>query len=305
MPVRNEEKFVARAIKSILAQTYSDFEFIIVDDASTDNTVHVMKEFSDSRINLIQLEQNVGLPAALNAGLNVASGRWIARMDGDDVSDSSRLQIQREYLQAHPEIDVLGTNMSIVDESQRTHRRTHLPLEHYEIVWQSLFINPVAHPTVMMRKSTVLDVSGYLEESVYAEDFDLWLRLFSVARFHNLPDFLYSYTKPKHFLQRDLKSKDRSIRATRLKFITRLIGSHAYSKLAHHLVLIPQTRSTRRRLSQHQVKQLVASLVSIYNAMIQAEYFHQEEIAKIRSLLAQNIMNASLLSLSLRLRKKI
>ena len=113
MPVYNVEKYIGEAIESILNQTFNDFEFIIIDDASTDNTVSVIEKFSDNRIKLIRNETNIKLAASLNKGLRIAQGKYIARMDGDDISLPHRFQKLYEFLENNPSVDICGSAMRV------------------------------------------------------------------------------------------------------------------------------------------------------------------------------------------------
>ena len=118
MPVYNREAFVSESVGSILDQTFEDFEFIIIDDGSTDRTVAIVQEHmqQDSRIRLVILPENVGIARATNRGINEAQGQYIALMDSDDVSIRTRLEHQVDYLDQHPDVDVLGTQMQVVDK---------------------------------------------------------------------------------------------------------------------------------------------------------------------------------------------
>ena len=198
MSVYNGERYLLEAIDSIRAQTFRDFEFIIVDDASDDGSAEIARRCmaQDGRIRLLALERNRGQAAALNHGLGMARGEFIARMDADDVCAPARFQKQVDYLRAHPEIGVLGCAMDVADERLRAHGRWDYPARHAQILFNLLFRGSgFAHPATMMRRQLLVDAGGYDENARFAQDVELWTRLASRARFANLPDTLLTYRR--------------------------------------------------------------------------------------------------------------
>jgi glycosyltransferase involved in cell wall biosynthesis len=191
MPVYNGERYLATAIESILNQTFADFEFIIVDDGSTDGTAAILADYQqrDERIQVYR-QENQGIVASLNRGLELAQGKYIARMDSDDVSLPERLAKQVDFLEAHPDIGVLGTWVKIMDSSGSTSDTWQFPAQHGVLGWCLCFTCPIMHPTVMMRRQIVEQAGGYSSDMVHAEDYDLWRRLSGVTRLSNLPDVL-------------------------------------------------------------------------------------------------------------------
>lgn len=190
MPVFNGEKYLAEAIDSILNQTFADFEFIIIDDGSMDRTWAILSSYTDPRLRLVRNDENIGVSKAANKGLALAQGKYIARMDADDVSLPERLARQVDYLETHPEIGVLGTGVQIMDGSGDTSDTWQFPTQHGMLRWSLCFTCPIMHPTVMMRRQAVQWVGGYASDMVLAEDYDLWRRLSDVTRLSNLPDVL-------------------------------------------------------------------------------------------------------------------
>jgi len=190
MPIYNCDLYIKEAIDSILNQTFMDFEFIIIDDASTDNTVFIVKRYNDSRIKLIEKEKNSGYTNSLNYGLSIARGEYIARMDGDDISLPERFIKQVHILDKNPNLVLCGTLFSIIG----TGKVISLPERHDEIKIALLKYCCFGHPTVMMRKSILDEFSliyDYNKEP--AEDYDLWTRLLSLGQLHNLQEVLLNY----------------------------------------------------------------------------------------------------------------
>src|SRR5205823_1122823 len=183
--------FLAPAIESILNQTFTDFEFIILDDGSSDSSVHIIQEFAenDDRIRFFPLEHR-GYVSLLRRGLNHCRGEFIARMDSDDVSEPERFAKQIAYLHEHPDTVALGTRVVLIDPyGSRVEKPSH-KLAHAEI--EAELLNGVGwaivHPTVMMRRDVLMKVGGYREDLMVSEDLDLFLRLAEVGKLENLPD---------------------------------------------------------------------------------------------------------------------
>ncbi len=191
MPVFNGEKYLNTAIESILNQSYSHFEFLILDDGSTDQSITIVKSYRDSRINHIISPQNCGIEKTLNKGLELAQGEYIARMDCDDISYPNRLERQLSYMEQHPDIGVLGASMQLLENRRKTGIRR-WPSTDEEIKIHLLFQNPLSHPVVMMRKESIAEFR-YPEECKYAEDYRFWTVLADHTNFANLPDTLLHY----------------------------------------------------------------------------------------------------------------
>ena len=193
MPAFNAVAYLTQAIDSILSQTYANFELIILNDGSTDQTDGVIKAFTDTRIRYFENQSNLGLVATLNLGLAAARGQYIARMDADDISFPVRFERQINYLESHPSIGVVGSAVQLIDESNRRLRLSRFPLDPDLVRWILIFTNPVAHPSVMMRKSIIQSVGGY--RHCRAEDIDLWERLIQVTQISNLSTVLLKLRK--------------------------------------------------------------------------------------------------------------
>lgn len=195
MGVYNEQKTIEYCIESILSQTYSNWEFIICDDCSTDGTFSILKKYveTDARFKILHNEKNSRLAASLNHCLSVAEGKYVARMDADDASLPERLAKQVEYLETHPDVDVVGCARIIFDENGEHGIRSGKEVPAKEDL---LTDSPFAHPTIMMKKSVYDALGGYTvsEQTMRAEDLDLWFRFFAAGYVgYNMPDVLYRY----------------------------------------------------------------------------------------------------------------
>ena len=192
MPVYNGEAFIREAIDSILLQTFKDFEFIILDDGSTDNTASIILSYADSRIKYIKNEKNIGIAKTLNIGLKHARAPLIARMDSDDIAYPDRIKIQLDHLHKHPEITVCGTAIEI---NEQPYKLVVPPIKHEEICAHLLFECCLYHPTTVFRKNIIMSKGGYRQAFSGAEDYDLWQRLsvFPDISFFNIPEALLYY----------------------------------------------------------------------------------------------------------------
>ena len=227
MPVYNGEKYVAQAIESILAQTFTDFELIIVDDGSRDRSPEIIRAYEkrDERIRFIQLEANEGQANVRNRATALAHGEFIASMDCDDVCLPERLQKQVDYLQRHPAIGVLGAGAQAVDEDLRRLYDFDLPQRHALIAFNLFVGSFFIHPTVMMRREVLESVGGYERDRRTAIDVELWTRLMWRTRFANHPETLLLYRRhgDQHHTTRDANMREQAWEA-RARLLGRLLG---------------------------------------------------------------------------------
>ncbi len=209
MGVYNCETTVASAIESIMAQTYTNWKFIICDDGSKDSTLNIVKTYAntDKRIVVIKNEKNMRLAYTLNHCLKYAEGKYVARMDADDISLPERLEKQVDFLEKHTEYDVVGSARIVFDEDgeKGIRKGPKIPTKEY-----MLLDSPFGHPTIMMKKNVYDDLNGYTfsKATMRAEDLDLWFRFFSKGyKGYNLSDALLKYHESKNDLRkRNLKA---------------------------------------------------------------------------------------------------
>ena len=184
MSVYNGEKYLVQAIDSILNQTYQNFEFIIIDDCSTDNSSHILQEYAqkDSRIKIIKKEVNQGLKGFiknLNLGISLAKGKYIARMDADDISLPERFQKQVDFLENNPEITLVGAQLNLINEQNKITGEAIAALQHRDIVKRITSQIQLFHPVIMFRKDQNIQ---YREKFLYCEDYDLYLNLITQGK---------------------------------------------------------------------------------------------------------------------------
>lgn len=191
MGVYDETTYLRSAIDSILEQEQEDFEFIIVDDGSHRPTRDILSGYSDERIKVLRNEKNEGLTRCLNKALKEARGKYIARMDSDDISYPMRLHKQAQFLEGHPEYAVVGAQCEILDSRGESHGVTDYFCSAEEVkrdVWRR---SPFAHGATMFVREKIEATGGYREVFRYAQDYDLWFRVLVQHEGTNVPDVLY------------------------------------------------------------------------------------------------------------------
>lgn len=255
MSVYNGNRYLPDAIEGILGQTFGDFEFLVVNDGSTDDTAQILALYDDPRITVLENERNMGLAASLNRGLGVARGQYIARQDADDVSHPERLGKQVAFLDAHPKIGVVATTTEWTDHKGNIARVWRQPTHNADIQEALLKYCCVIHGSTMYRQRAIHELSGYDEEMRTAQDYDLWLRLSETWDLACLPQVLYKYRWHRDMAsaRREREQKrnaemavERAIRR-RLRYASWILGGRSDD--------VPERlrRMARRRLAQRYV----------------------------------------------------
>lgn len=188
MAVRNGLPYLKTAVDSILSQTLADLEFIIIDDASKDGSSEILQAYSDRRIKLVRNAQQKGLSKSLNRGIQLAKGKYITRMDHDDISLPTRLEVQEAFLETHPAIDVLGTWATTIGAPPRQIWRT--PTNDMDIRCELIFNPSLIHSSIMFRRSSRLRYDSGIKR---AQDYDLWCRSAEKVVFANINEVLLQY----------------------------------------------------------------------------------------------------------------
>lgn len=191
MSVYNGMPYLKDSVRSILNQTYTNFEFIIVNDDSTDDSLSFLKNLQDSRISIITNKNNIGLAASLNLALKQASGDFIARMDADDISETERLEHQVNFLTKNKRVVLCGTWASKIDKNGKKIGSIHYPTSTGEIKKKIISFNPIIHPSLMARRLFFDKLKGYREEFDKAEDYEILARGINTFKYANLPKELF------------------------------------------------------------------------------------------------------------------
>lgn len=224
MSVYNCERYLKEAVDSILSQTFSDFEFIIINDGSTDGSGGILESYKDERIRLFN-NQNKGLTKSLNEAIEYSRGEYIARMDADDISLPKRFEKQVKLLDSDQDIVMCGSWAEFIDEKGQDITEYKTPISDREIKNRIIFHNPFIHPSVVIRKKIFDKVGLYDTNFRYAQDYELWTRIATKFNTVNIPEKLLRYrllregiTKSKNFKVRLLGIKIRWRALLRLIF---------------------------------------------------------------------------------------
>ena len=259
MPVYNGSAFLREAVDSILRQRYKDFELIIIDDGSVDETPEMLRAFSrrDPRVRVLRHARNMGLGCSLREGVEEARAEWVARMDADDIAHPDRLARQFAAVREDRTIDILGTQAVEIDYTGRPLRVRSVPLKHDAIRSLLPWVNPMIHPTVLFRRRAILEVGSYDCNLPNVEDYDLWYRCAAGGlRFANLPDILLGYRiSQSTFGKRGWQYRTREMRV-RCKG-NRLLGCSALQQVS---VLIPLALYFAGRLSSGKLSKAIMAL---------------------------------------------
>lgn len=228
LPVYNSELYIKETLDSVLEQTYSDFELIIIDDCSTDATVSIIKNFSDNRIKLHEKEKNSGYTNSLNFGFSIAQGEYIARIDGDDICMPERFAKQVHFLEKNPSIILCGTAIKFIGSSSGN---LFYPQTHEEIKISLFSFSPTfAHPTIMGKKA-IFEKHNYNKNYEPAEDYELWTRLVAQGKVANLNEILLEYrVHPNQVSVTKKNIQDKNSYKSRLKMLQSLQIDSKYSE---------------------------------------------------------------------------
>ena len=191
MSVFNGEEFLAESIESILTQTFRDFEFLIIDDGSTDDSVEIINSYYDDRIRLVRNTENIGLTRSLNKGIRLSKGELVVRMDADDISMPDRLEKLLHYMNSNPDVGVCGSWLETIGDHQEVWKCYEFD---NEIKAQLLFCNAIFHPTVIIKKSCLFENNVFYDEKLRtAQDYGLWVALSKNVFFANIQEVLLRY----------------------------------------------------------------------------------------------------------------
>ena len=225
MAVHNNQKTLQSAVKSILNQTYKDFKFIIINDASTDGSSTTLTKFAldDKRIKIITNKNQLGLTRSLNKGLKEVETPYIARMDADDISLPTRFEKQLQFFKDHSDIAFLGTAAYLIDDQEKQLGLKRHPSDHDHIRQSALHFCPFIHPTWMFKRSIIRQIGDYNQDFPFAQDYELALRIIFKFKTANLPQPLLKYrvNSPTAISLKNLKNQERLALKARLLALTR------------------------------------------------------------------------------------
>jgi len=272
LPVWNGQSFVADAIASVLLQSFKDFELLVLDDGSDDNSLEICQQFTDPRIRVISHPERQGIVKTLNRGIAISAGKYIARIDSDDLAVSSRFEKQIQFLEAHSDYGLVGSWMETFGERKTTWK---YPTGDTSIRLAMLFNSPFGHPSVMFRKDWERGAPGYYdEEFAYAEDFEYWVRISALWKCENLPEVLTLYrTHPSQSTKSDAQG--------RADCVQRILALQHQALGLKTLPLLPRTMFERRWWSDFEESANVRSQFSLALIRSQKRLVRRVRLRKI------------------------
>ncbi len=287
MAARNAAPYIREAVDSLLASTLPAFELIVVNDASEDATADALAAYTDPRIRVQHNEVALGVASALNDGIRLASGRYIARLDADDLAHPQRLEWQVALLETRSDIGVVGSNAEYIDGSGRRFRLppSKVPVRHEAISWHLLAHNCIIHPTVMLRRDVLERLGGY-PAVVGAEDYALWLGALEITSFHNIDRVLVRYRTHRHNVSR-LRHGPANVAPRLAARLTELLGRRVMPRTAHFILDPRVAMDLPAAEGEHET-----ALVVLHDLFRAAETSHRlmpQELARLRQELVRII----------------
>lgn len=288
MPVYNVEKYVAEAIESVLNQTFSDFELILLDDCSADESAEIIKTFDDPRIVYHRNEKNLGLANNLNVGLKMARGKYIARADSDDICLPTRFETQVKFLENNPDIDLCSCGLEKFGNEQGVWIRESDP-EQVKITM--LFYSPVLHATSVWRRESFEKHGLVYDQNAFpAEDYDLWSRAVVYCKLANIPDVLYMYRIHGVQVTKLDDRTDARDRQIRLKYIKTALPEIDEKEIIRFLE-ISKNYTDRRKEDLKNLKLIIKAFIK---ENINVKFFNPEKFSTRMRRYYQSIVYAYL-----------
>lgn len=278
MPVFNSEQFVAEAIESILNQTFKDFEFLILDDASTDKSFEIIKDFEkkDPRIKVYQNEKNIGVVESRNKLISLSKGKYIAWLDSDDIAIKNRFEKQINFVEAHPEIGMVGAYPVIIDENSKKTGKWWFETDPQKLKIELFFHSPFLSSSVLIRKSC-LPQNFYDSKFPVAEDFDLYSRISELCETANIAEFLVKYRINSNGLSKSNTEKME-------KLSIQVIQEHAERlgiKLEENTIKNLRKPVTASKIALAEIPEIEKSLILLKNLLINKEGFNKTAVYEV------------------------
>lgn len=287
MPAYNSEATIQASIQSVLAQTYTDFELLVVDDGSRDETAARVAQIDDARIRLLTHAENKGISPARNTALNAALGDYIASLDSDDVAHPTRLAQQVAFLDANPDVGILGSALERIvfqGNTWETDTVLRFPLHHNQIIWHMVTRGAgmgIVQPTTMLRRQ-VIEVVGLYDETCYfgEEDHDLYMRAIGHTRFANLPDPLITYQRLASSISVARSQQQQAAKCRiHIGFAQRVFGDDVDLQAVSNLcALYTPTMSSTLRLTETDIESVLMLLLNYRGKLLELGWFDADAL---------------------------
>lgn len=294
MAVYNGEKYLDEAIKSILNQTFTDFEFLIINDASTDNSYKIIQSYTDPHINFINNENNLGLSGSLNRGLDIAKGQYIARMDQDDISLPERLEKQVRFMEENPEIGICGSWVKFFGEMDFIAKYVEY---HKELISNMFISSPFAHPSVIFRKELFNKFNlRYNPDFKTGEDYELWTRASKYIKFANIQKVLLNYRISPNQMTKSTDTLENANKIIWKMQLENLGMNFSEEELTFHQLLLSEKYIITKtedflKLSNDWINKIISASEEkqIYDKKILTRLFEQKFYVALKNILDFNL----------------
>lgn len=280
MSVHNGERYLNDAMDSILNQTFTDFEFLIINDGSTDRTSEILQSYHDPRIKIINNEKNIGLTKSLNKGLNIAVGEYIARMDADDISMPNRLNMQYSCMIDNPDLAICASSYEQIDENGSTIHIVRGYLGYEQLYYFLTFANWLAHSSIMFNRNTALQVNGYDDKLIRAQDYDLWYRISRVGKVIQIGEVLLKLRIHQENISSKYRNSQKYIaNSVAIRNINQICNGRINTKVIEILCEWDKEIS----FNDVNVHTLINSLIYLNNNLIDSspDYIDKKDITKL------------------------
>jgi glycosyltransferase involved in cell wall biosynthesis len=278
MPVFNSEQFVSDAIKSILKQSFKDFEFLILDDCSKDKSLEIIKDFKklDPRIKAFQNEKNLGVVESRNKLINLSKGRYIAWIDSDDIALENRFEEQIRFLENHPEIGLVGTDAIIIDENGKETGKWLFETDPQKLKIELFFHSPFLSSSVMIRKSC-LPQNFYDPRFPVSEDFDLYSKISEHSEAANIPEFLVKYRINSKGLSKSNTEKMEQLSVQVIKEHAERLGIKLEENTIKHL----RKPKTASKIAFEEIAEIENSLILLKDMLLKNDRFEKTAVNEV------------------------
>lgn len=280
MAVYNGQKYLGQAIESVLSQTFSNFEFFVINDASTDESLKIIQSYNDPRIKIINNDQNLGLTKSLNIGLRQALGKYVARQDADDISLPKRLEKQYKYLESNPEVVLIGSWAEVIDETGKIIGYKKKAIDPDVIKFDIIIANPILHSSIFFRREEILQSGGYNENYKFAQDFELYCRLIKKYKIINFPEILIQFRlHPQSIWGKDIENTKPETNFFALKIIYENISRYSAINNNNFKIFIDAINNKTTNL-----KNLIRSwqiYSNLFRSFVKKEKYTKIQIKKI------------------------
>jgi glycosyltransferase involved in cell wall biosynthesis len=285
LPVYNGGNFLKETIQSILDQTYENFEFIIINDCSTDNSENIIQDFNDKRISYIKNNQNLELINTLNKGITISKGKYIVRIDADDIAHRERISRQVLYMEENSDVIVCGSNVALIKNNIITNEIIEYHSDSNDIKFALNFYCPFIHPSIIIRKEILIKNKLKFDlEFKHAEDYFLWTQLAAYGEFYNIPEVLTYYRLHEH----QISHVNKQYQIEQMKRIQEIYQQNSLSYEFSLKERMDIFNLFENKIKQNNTKKILTLIKFLKNKSFKGNYKQRFVLNKIKNLILES-----------------